>query len=166
MNLESAILVLRSANATINTNGSYVYFQNVNMRACLGSLYDKYKKFKICLTGVSNFNTVATSVASDRFVVMYLSGLNFINSCFDYNAGSGGNQTNQTPIGNIDLNSSANSGRTINLTGEYGSVFFIDNPNQVDLTLTIRRVNDNGLNASQDYGNWIWVFSIYGIDEE
>lgn len=167
MNLESAVLVLRSANASTNTLGSSITFERVNFRALLGGLYDKYDMFKICLTSISNFNTNAiSSNFSDRFVSINMTGLNFVNAGFSYNTTNGGDLTNSTTICNVDLSGTASQGRTINLTGEIGQNFTINNPNSVDLTFTLSRINDGGLNTAQNYGNWIFIFSIYGVDKE
>lgn len=165
MNLESAVLVLRSANATSNILGSNMTWNAVNFRQLLGTLYDKYDKFKICLTSVSNFNANAIAVVADRFVSCEMTGLNFINSTFEYQVGNGGMLTNKTTLCPVDLVGTTNQGRSINLTGEFGQVFYIDNPNVVDINISLLRIMDGTLNGAQDYGNWVFVFSIYGVTD-
>ncbi len=43
---------------TIQSNGQYLVFKNINMRQVLGTLYDKYDMFNVCLrTYLSSPNT-------------------------------------------------------------------------------------------------------------
>jgi hypothetical protein len=81
MNLESAQLVLRSntvASGPDNVRNYLVTWRNVNLRQVLGTMYDKYKLFKICLTSFGNTNTGLTGVTnSDRSLQIVMSGLNF-----------------------------------------------------------------------------------------
>jgi len=160
MNLESAVLVLRTSNATTNTNnyGSNVTWTDINLKSLLGSMYNKYSKFKICLTSYANVNTTANAVA-DRYLQIYMSGLNWINQGYTYTING---NVNSTIISTIDLNS--NGGRAINYTGEIGNVFYMANQTSVDISISFTRITDNVLNQAQNYGNSVYCFSIYGIE--
>ena len=47
MNIESSTLMLRTINATNNANITRSTWR-VNLRSCLGNLYNKYDKFFFC----------------------------------------------------------------------------------------------------------------------
>ncbi len=66
-----------------------------------------------------------------------LRGLQFQNPGVEYNATSGGSQQTYTVVVGT-----TNQGRTLNMTGETGSVFTIDNPTAVNLQIDIIRGND------------------------
>ncbi len=61
MNLESANLILRTSSVAVgsdkNTDRTIVTWRNINMKVILGTLYNKYKRFKICFTSYGNANT-------------------------------------------------------------------------------------------------------------
>jgi hypothetical protein len=160
MNLESAVLILRTSDATTNVNtfGSNVTWSNINLKALLGTLYNKYTKFKICLTSYANVNTTA-NVTADRYLQVYMSGLNWINQGYTYTING---NINSTIIATVDITSA--SGRAINYTGEVGNVFYMKNQTSTDITISFTRVSDNVLNTAQNYGNSVYCFSIYGIE--
>ena len=57
-------------------NGALVVSKNVNIRACMGELYNKYKRFNLKLTAVQLRHNNATSIFDANFLV-YISGLPF-----------------------------------------------------------------------------------------
>ena len=83
MNIECSTLVLRTINATsINANRTTATWR-INMRACLGNLYDKYSRFKICLTSWGTGVSVAGFVAGDLITVVSMSGPRWENQSYD-----------------------------------------------------------------------------------
>ena len=65
MNIESSTLVLRTINATNNTNRTTSTWR-VNLRQTLGNLYNNYRRFKICLTSWGTAAAVNGFVADVR----------------------------------------------------------------------------------------------------
>jgi hypothetical protein len=161
MNLESAVLILRTSDATTNVNtfGSNVTWSNINLKALLGSMYNKYSKFKICLTSYGNYNGNAIAVNTDRYLQVYFSGFNWINQGYMYSVNG---NTNSAMITTIDVAGTA--GRSINYSSDVGNVFYMNNQSSVDLTITFARISDNVLNNAQNYGNSVFAFVIYGIE--
>jgi hypothetical protein len=93
-NAENASLVLKTGDLPLNStnsigtvdqyNLSFVW-SNINMRTLLGSMYDKYDTFNLCLssitTGIAGAG-IGTN-ANDRIVVINVGGLPFINNTYD-----------------------------------------------------------------------------------
>lgn len=157
MDQESATLTLRSVNASSSTNNSWTW-RNVDLRKALGTIYDEYNVFKICLTGFGSGTATITST-DDRNVILNLSGLLWVNAGYDYSTNT---KTNTVSLCGVDLLSG--NGRIVNYTGEYG-VMFRKPPNGLaDITLTYTRVIDNSINASQVYANNMMCFTIAGVE--
>ena len=102
---ENASLVLSTNNGTSNTTRTSTTWSNINLRSLLGTMYDKYDTFNLCL------NTVATGVSqsyynaspNDLQVLLRISGLPFINNT--YNIGSSYNANNNIcTIGTFTFN--------------------------------------------------------------
>ena len=102
---ENASLVLSTNNGTSNTTKTSTTWSNINLRSLLGTMYDKYDTFNLCL------NTVATGVSqsyynaspNDLQVLLRISGLPFINNT--YNIGSSYNANNNIcTIGTFTFN--------------------------------------------------------------
>ena len=54
-------------------NGALVVWKNVNIRACMGELYNKHKRFNLKMTGAQIRANTATTIYDGHFVV-YISG--------------------------------------------------------------------------------------------
>lgn len=72
-------------------------FNNVNLKAILGDMYDRYETFNLQLTSVTCTNNVyengtllekAGLTEVDRIVDIYMSGLNFVNGTYDVQSGN------------------------------------------------------------------------------
>ena len=57
-------------------NGALVVWKNVNIRACMGELYDKHKRFNLKMTGIQLRHNTTSSIFDANFLV-YMSGLQF-----------------------------------------------------------------------------------------
>lgn len=158
MNLESATLVLRSVNANVNVGGfnNDVSFNNINIKTLLGSMWQKYRKFKLIMTAFGSGPQAGISDVN-RFVNVYVDGLRWVHSSYDTSVSA--NRT-RALVGTSEF---ATTGRTINYVNESG--FMFDNQQTTaTLRLTLTRITDDTLQATQ-YSNWVCVFSIYGIEE-
>jgi hypothetical protein len=75
-------LTVTGGNGKISQNRTSMTWYNVNLRAILGELYDRYEKFNICLNFVGCSETGATNEQYEdyRIFQIKLSGLNFTSS--------------------------------------------------------------------------------------
>jgi len=107
---ESASLVLSTNNGTSNTSRTSTTWSNINLRSLLGTMYDKYDTFNLCL------NTVSSGVSqnyyyaspSDLQVLLRIQGLPFLNNT--YNIGSSYNANNNIcTIGTFTFNTTTHT---------------------------------------------------------
>ena len=98
-NVQSAVLVLRTCdlNKTGNISGikadyniSPFTWKNINLRSVLGSMYDKYDLFNLCLSTISSGGVAVigntyqlSSDPNDNNVSILMSGLPFINNTYN-----------------------------------------------------------------------------------
>lgn len=160
MNIESSTLVLRTANATtINANRTTATWR-INMRACLGNLYNKYDRFKICLTSWGTGVAVTGFVADDLTTVVSMSGPRWENQSYDTVSNG---LTQNAAISTLRF---VNNGTALeNFTGEVGQVFLKPNFDELELTISIAKISGNALPALA-YPQCCYVFSIYGVPDE
>lgn len=162
MNLESANLILRTSSVAVgenkNTNRTNITWRNINMRATLGNLYDKYSTFKICLTSIGNVNTTTISSVADRVLNVNMRGLNWVNQTYDTATNT---NTNTVLLSTAFFNTA--NGFSINYTGEIGWVFYKPSSQNVDINIFFNRVNDGGT-PNINYNESVFCFSIYGIE--
>ena len=163
MNLESATLVLRTS--AINTSRGDINVGNfnnncswaINLQTVLGSMYNKYSRFKICLTSFGNASG-GTLTDINRIININIAGLQWNNQSYDTTTGTIISSVN---IASVDM---INQGRSVNFAGETGFVFFKPNSSDVVIRIFLTRVFDDTLQAVQ-YPNCVFCFSIYGIEE-
>ena len=115
-------------------NGASVVWKNVNIRACMGELYDKHKRFNLKMTGVQLRHNTTSSVFDANFLV-YISGLPF-SSGSTYNTRLG--PTNQAVLGAVNFQATLFVGVSNSLTA--GLVTF-DKPLQDTLNISIEFKN-------------------------
>ena len=157
MNIESSTLVLRTANASsINATRTTCSWR-VNMRVCLGNLYNKYDRFKICLTSWGTGTAVGGFTTDDIITFVTMSGLRWENQTYDTVTNG---LTQNAALSTLRF---TNAGVALeNFTGEVGQVFNKDNLDNVELTINIQKVSGGALPAVA-YPQCCYVFSIYGI---
>lgn len=164
MNLESANLILRTSTVAVgadkNTARTQITFRNINMRVVLGTLYNKYNRFKICFTSFGNVNTSSIANVSDRVLMVNMRGLNWTNRLYD---GTTSSFENSVSMGASFFNNG--TGFSLNFTGEIGWVFEKPPSDNVDLTVFLNRVSDGTIPTAGNYGESVFCFSIYGIEE-
>ena len=159
MNIESSTLVLRTINATNNTNRTNSTWR-VNLRQTLGNLYNNYRRFKICLTSWGTAVAVNGFVADDLATVVSMSGLRWENQTYD----TATNGLRQNAV--ISTLRFANNNIAVEVfTGEVGQVFIKPNYDELDITISIEKISGNAFPALQ-YPQCCYVFSIYGIPED
>ena len=187
-NKDSTIMVLR-ANATdvpitgavnyasvnSSTKPNVVTWYNLNLKAELGELYNKYKTFNIILKTVSQPRIVYTMGANgDLAASYYLSGLPFKNNHYDYSYGSSrGRQYIGTTLLYPDVTGSGNG-----TFGNYGSTYpAILTQNTADIPVTFYKADvvDLKITYLNLYGNTPtanipkpvdFIFQIVGVEPE
>lgn len=164
MNLESANLILRTSSVAVgndkNADRTVVTFRNINMKVLLGSLYNKYERYKICITSYGNANVSAIANVQDRVLNVNMRGLNWTNRAYD---GTTSSFDNSVVMGACFFNNA--NGFSLNYTGEIGWMFEKPPSDDVDITVFINRVSDGTIPTGINYGESVLCFSIYGIEE-
>lgn len=164
MNLESANLILRTSSVIVGTNknatNSSITWADINLRNLLGVLYYKYKRFKICLTSFGNVNTGAIAAAADRTLLLNLRGFQWENQTFDSIT-----NTNRDAVIMSTITVASANGVALNYTGEIGWVFLKPDFDTISINISFTRATDNGINSAINYGDSVFCFSIYGVDE-
>ena len=158
MNLESATLVLRSINANTNVGNlnNDVTWSNINIKALLGSMWTKYKKFKIILTAFAS-SPQSGITDPNRLVNVYMEGLRWVNSSYDTSISA---NRSRALVGTAEF---ATTGRSINYVNESGFIF--DNQQTTaNLRMVLTRITDDTVVATQ-YSSFVCCFSIYGLEE-
>jgi hypothetical protein len=159
MNIECSTLVLRTVNATNNATRTTSTWR-INLRQTLGNLYNKYSRFKICLTSWGTGVAVNGFTADDLTTIIFMSGLQWENQTYD--TAINGLQTNAA----ISTLRFANNGVNLeNFTGEVGQVFTKPNLDELEVSISIQKVSGAALPALA-YPQCCYVFSIYGIPDE
>lgn len=148
---------------TISTNGQLLTFKNINFRAVLGSMFDKYNKFNLKLSAFSH-RPPTVNLAGNHNCSIFMSGLPFINCTYNHSTGT---FKNETCIAVVPLRSGT--------TGT--SLSFIEiqttlmKPLEIQtITLEFRNSSTqviNGLNEkiNQMIGHTTFMFEFVGIDD-
>jgi hypothetical protein len=175
-NIEQATLILRSGDliaGSVNQYGSCdinftnFTFNNINLRTLLGSMYDKYDLFNICLanvtqsTGSANFGVTL----DDIIVQIYLTGLPFINQSYSVTDCC---NNNVTVIGIYPF--LRGSSASVNYNHLHCATFS-KNQEQCNINLYYQRiyptpiVNTYNINTANPFPEVVFKFKIYGIDK-
>lgn len=164
MNIESATLVLRTS--SINTAKGDVDVDgynndvtwNIDLQRCLGNMFNKYKRFKICLTSIGGGTPSPVLVDANRWLNVNIEGFQWVNS--GYNSSTGA--LNRNIIAST-VQTGSSTGFSTNFTGEVGFVFNKPASGNVAVRIYLTRILDDTIAAVQ-YPNFCYCFSIYGIE--
>ena len=78
----------------MNAKGSSMTWNNINLRSVLGTLYDKYDTFNLCLNTISTSQANTIDVNPDsKNITIKLGGLPFINQTYNVKSGSSSSST-------------------------------------------------------------------------
>ena len=145
-----------------DANSCFVLWKNVNIRTCLGELYNKYDKYNLKMTSFQVRLNASTGPTTDEQFVLYMSGLPFSN----YNTSLGPN--NGAALGCVNFNTTGTMGTTTSFTS--GLVSF-DKPLQDILNISILLKNSsttisNGYSEASVnvMGHYSIICDIYGIE--
>jgi len=179
-NAECASLVLRSADLPVDTtNGlflsnavgstdnfmSSMTWNNINLRTLLGSMYEKYDIFALVPTQIQSINagTAPGTSSEDRNLLVFVSGLPFINNTYDMTTLTNKNAACINFIRVVASSTTVTSSNPI-------VTLFSKNQELVNLNIYYQRITKNvGGNylpvssAGQNYPHTIFCFNIYGV---
>lgn len=182
-NQQTAQLILRTIDlsatnnptgvrGSINTGKYQMTWNNVNLRLLLGSLYDQYDLFSLCLRTVSSGSILTATIAgtyidgvTNNFqsnnILINISGLPFINQTFDLYAGF----SPSTILGTYQIGSSTYSNQTYY---NNRTVTFSKNQQMCNLTINYTRAGDNLIPsvAGSNYADTVFIFEIIGIPKD
>jgi hypothetical protein len=140
-------------------------WSNINLRAVLGSMYDTYDKFNICLNTIttSQGNGLAGTANDDRIVQIYLSGLPFCNQTYD--VVRGGNTPN-TVIGTFTFLSAAGTATQYFYSSNIAT--FDKRQDRANIQIFYNRVKTDGagtynISTTASFPDMIFIFDIFGI---
>ncbi len=167
----SQLLAIDNNFWTFSVNGGYVVCKNVNIRTCLGELYNKYNKFNIKLTAAGIRHNGITDLVDAQFKIL-MSGLPF-SSGSTYSTRLG--PTNQAAIGCVNFVVTSTQGITTPILS--GLVSF-DKPLQDVINITVELKNSLNIvltptpNAVNGYSekpatrmpHWSIMCDIYGME--
>jgi hypothetical protein len=175
-NYENAALVLRTADLTANAttqvgicdqNKTNFTWNNINLRTVLGSMYDTYDKFNICLNTVStsqvNAGSIPGTAYDDRIVQIYMSGLPFINQCYDVVKGC---NIKYTIIGTFNFPSV--TACTTQYFYSSNIATFDKRQDLINIQIFYSRISKNGggtydIATANVFPDMIFIFDIFGI---
>ena len=145
-----------------DANGCYVLWKNVNIRTCLGELYNKYDKYNLKMTSLQVRQNASTGPTGNAHFVVYMSGLPFSN----YNTSLGPN--NGAALGCVNFNTDGAYGTTTSFTS--GLVSF-DKPLQdiLNISILLKNYSTISLNGYTEttasvLGHYSIICDIYGIE--
>lgn len=150
---------------TIAQNRSSITWNNVNLKAILGEMYDRYEKFNISLNFIAGaaVGSSIDAIVDNRIFYVRLKGLNFITSY---------NQLTQNNCGSVVL-TSIQVPLTINtswLNNYFTQQYFTFQKNDmVQLNIDLLNIYDDlyyqpSSNARM-LGHMIFSFNIYGCED-
>ena len=144
-------------------NSQLITWKNVNIRNCLGGLYQKYDSFNLKLTAVQfRHNNVAST---DFQFMIYMAGLPFSTN---YNTKLGSN--NQAALGVVSYMPFLTQGITTPLISNLVS-FYKPLQDTLDITVELKNSSTNPLvngyseKTDRTIGHWSIICDIYGIDK-
>jgi hypothetical protein len=142
-----------------NTQQTQFTLNNINMRQVCRSMWDKYKKFNIFLTGTTSFQAAAQAV--NGAYILQMEGFDFINQTA-YITGTG--QTQTATLGIVSMGSVAGTPRTNGWQSGIVTTFY---RNQDFVNLTLRALP---IAPGSPFTNFPLVcnftFTIVGIPED
>jgi len=182
-NAECASLVLRSSSLPVDTtNGlflsnavgstdnflSNMTWNNINLRTLLGSMYEKYDRFALVPTQIQSIpaGSAPGITLDDRNLLVYVSGLPYINNTYDISTLTNKNAACINLIKVIAFNPT--------LSTSNGMIaLFSKNQELVNLNIYYQRIVKNGNGnykpasiAGQNYPHTVFCFNIFGVREE
>ena len=166
VNLENASLVLNTYDATPSAENTINTWKNINFRSLLGSMYDKYETFNLCLsTVITDPTAIEIGNGADgvktRTNLIYMSGLPFTNQCYST---STGNIQSETVLGAIILPADTSTTSAILNLNSLSLATFSNPKDIVDITIKLTLLSNATPNPTNDFPEMVFIFDIYGVE--
>jgi len=170
-NQQVATLILRTMDLTLNSTtnvgvsnsmGTDMTFYNINMRTLLGDIYDKFEYFNLQLKQISTgvAASAAGTVLDDRNILVYMSGLPFVNQTYSQKTGY---NTTDVLLTNFNQTISVSTNYVVN---NNKSFTFAKNEEVCSLRIYYKRVLDDAIpTTAVAFPKTIFMFEIVGIDK-
>lgn len=152
---------------SIQSRGQYCSFNNIDLKAILGTMWDKYDMFNLRLTTIIR-NPGSYTNNSQWCSTIWCTGLNFVNSTYDIRTKT---LTQEACIGGCNFASTATNGDVFHQTGN--TTMFKKGHEIVNLTIQLKNsdgkfyvaATNNGRNEiSINFGGHMeFIFDIYGV---
>lgn len=163
----SDLSTTENANGLASVGNTVLTWNNINLRSLLGDMYDEYETFNLSLTSISSSKTPAALGASfgnsdinNLLLTLYVEGLPFINNTYDVI--KRGN-TGRAVLG-VFTYPATNATVAIRVYNQSGTLTFGKSQEQCSITLTFKRVSDDGTPETTDaFPNTNFTFLINGI---
>jgi hypothetical protein len=170
----SQLVAIDNDLGTCSANGGYIVWKNVNIRTCLGELYNKYNRFNLKLTAAGIRHNGVTDLTDAQFIIL-MSGLPF-SSGSTYSTRLG--PTNQAVLGCVDFLLSTTGKLGITTPLLCGLVSF-DKPLQDVINIAVELKNSSTTTITMSnydnatfrektvglLGHWFIICDIYGIED-
>ena len=158
---ENAILIIQSSNASNyvsnGTNQSLNF--KINLKQLLGgNLYTNYEKFRFVLSNAS-FSGISTTVNNTQSIIYWFQCFNVSNNQ-TYNTKTTSNKAVILPI---RFDSTPLSVRGLSSYNGFIVDRNLNGGENIDATIFISRVDNQSL-GTQQYGDYIFTFSVYALD--
>jgi hypothetical protein len=142
-------------------------WNNINLRTLLGNMYEEYDTFNLSLTSVSSSKTPAAlganfgnSDINNLLLTLYIEGLPFLNNTYDV---SHRGNTGRAVLGVVTY-PATNATINVRVFNQSGTLTFGKSQEQCNITLTFKRVSDDGTPETVDaFPNTNFTFLINGI---
>jgi hypothetical protein len=155
-NIPCASLVLRTTNSTANTRKTSFTWNNINLRAVLGNMFDMYDDFNIILTQISSATCNSTLGATTDDLNLYatIDGLPFLNQ--GYNAGQ---QTGSAILCVVTYTRD----QPMIQNNLHIPLTFSKNQQLANITITYEKITGSSISSTVNYPECVFIFKIYGV---
>ena len=163
----SDLSTTENATGLASVNNSVLRWNNINLRTLLGDMYEEYETFNLSLTSIASSKTphalganFGNSDINNLLLTVYVEGLPFIHNTYD--VAKKGN-TGRALLG-IFTYPATNATVNIRVYNQSGTLTFGKSQEQCNITLTFKRVSDDGTPETLDpFPNTNFTFFINGI---
>jgi hypothetical protein len=151
---------------TIQSNGQYLVFKNINMRQVLGTLYDKYDMFNVCLR--TYLSAPAAAAINGVAASIWMTGLSWVNQTYSIRTKT---FNTECCVGGCNFQATATNGQVTHHSGNT-AMFRKGPPDVVDIVIELKNSFGNIANGADDrpekiatdLGHQQYIFDFYGVD--
>jgi hypothetical protein len=131
--------IFSSKYGSFNKQLSSFTWNNINLRALLGDMYDMYDEFNLCLNQISTSSLPPDAIVDNRSCYINMAGLQWVNQTYDFKTGNNGTMAT---IGTFTFGLSGSNTRSQFFNDSY-LTFRKEPKEQCNLTIEYSRIVDN-----------------------